>query len=145
MWTGVDGRGVSPMEGTRGVREVRAAGDGDGIRKADGDPMLPVVLRPASGEGTGAGLVIPQVGRVPLCAPLGKDVEEAQEFHVNQARGRHDAGQKGVSSARSAGIGVKIQRHLGARRALEELVDIGSRSCPLRLTRPRGGCRRPRG
>ena len=34
----------------RGVREVTAAGDGDGIRKADGGLMLPVELRPAPGE-----------------------------------------------------------------------------------------------
>ena len=124
---------------------MRAAGGGDSIRKAEGGFMLPVELSSATGEGLSSWLVILQVGKVPSGVPVGKDVEEAQEFHVNQARGRHDAGQKGVSSARSAGIGVKMQRHLGARRALEELVDIGSRSCPLLLTRARGGCRRPRG
>ena len=34
-------RGVSPLAGTRGVREVSAAGDGDGIGEADGGRVLP--------------------------------------------------------------------------------------------------------
>ena len=54
---------------------MAAAGDGDGIRKADGDLVLPVVLRSAPGEGICAGLVIPQMGEVQLCALVGKDVE----------------------------------------------------------------------
>ena len=39
-----------PTVGTRGLRKVRAEGDGDGIGQADGGLMLPVVLRPATGE-----------------------------------------------------------------------------------------------
>ena len=42
---------MSPLSGTRGVREMSAAGDGDGIGEANGGLMLPVVLRPALGEG----------------------------------------------------------------------------------------------
>ena len=38
--------------------------------------MSPVVLRPAPGEGISAGLVIPEVVKVPSGAPVGKDVEE---------------------------------------------------------------------
>jgi hypothetical protein len=98
----VDGRVGSPLARTRGVREVSMAGDGDGIGEADGGLMLPVVLRPAPGEGISARLGIPQVVKVPLSAPVGKD-EEAQELPVNPTRGRHDTGQKGVSGARSAG------------------------------------------
>jgi hypothetical protein len=43
-WERVACRGTSPLAGTRGVREVSAAGDSDGIRKADGGFMLPVEL-----------------------------------------------------------------------------------------------------
>ena len=86
------------------MREVSGAGDGDGIGEADGGLTLPVVLRPAPGEGIRAGLVIPQAGKVSQGAPVGKDVEEAQELPVNPTRGRHDTGQKGVSRARPVSI-----------------------------------------
>jgi hypothetical protein len=66
------------------VREVSAAGDGDGIGEADGSIMSPVVLRQAPEEGISARLGIPQVVKVPLGAPVSKDVEEAQELPVNQ-------------------------------------------------------------
>ena len=78
-------QGVSPLVGTRLVSEVSTAGDGDGIRKADGGLLLPVVLRPAPGEGISAGLVIPQVGQEPSGAPFGKEVEKAQELPMNPA------------------------------------------------------------
>ena len=69
----VAGRGASPLAGTRGAREVRSAGDGDSIRKADGGRMLPVELSSAPGEGLSSGFVIPQIGKVPFGAPVGKD------------------------------------------------------------------------
>ena len=109
------------------VREVSAAGDGDSIRNVDVGLMLPVctvVLRPAPSGGISAGLVIPQVVKVPSGAPVGKDVEEAPELPVNLARGRHDAGQEGGCSVRYDGMVVRIPLHLGARRCLEELVDV---------------------
>jgi hypothetical protein len=43
------------------MREVSGAGDGDGIGEADGGLTLPVVLRPAPGEGISARLGIPEV------------------------------------------------------------------------------------
>ena len=67
------GRGASPLAGTRGAREVSAAGGGDSIRKAEGGFMLPVELSSAPGEGLRSGLVIPQVGKVPSGAPVGKE------------------------------------------------------------------------
>ena len=76
-------RVVSPLSETRGVREVSAAGDSDGVGEADGCPMSPVVLRPAPGEGISARLGFPQVVKVLQGAPVGKDVEEAQELPVN--------------------------------------------------------------
>ena len=69
--------------------------------------MLPVALRPAPGEGISARLGIPQVVKVPQGAPMGKDVEEAQELPVNPPRGRHGTGQKGVSSAHEIGAYLK--------------------------------------
>ena len=67
------GRGASPLAGTRGAREVSAAGDGDSIRKADGGFMMPVELSSAPGEGFTSRLFIPQVGKVPSGAPVGKE------------------------------------------------------------------------
>jgi hypothetical protein len=122
---------VSPLSGARGVREVSAGGDGDGIGEADGGLMLPVVLRPAPGEGISARLGIPQVVKSPYGAPVGKNVKEAQELLVNSTRGRHHAGQKGVSDTLPAGIGLAIPCHLGARRGLETLVDIGVAELPI--------------
>ena len=53
------GRGASPLAGTRGAREVSAAGGGNSIHKADGGFMLPVALSSAPGEGLRSGFVIP--------------------------------------------------------------------------------------
>ena len=110
---------------------MSTADDGDSVRKADGGAMLPEELTSSPGEGIIAGLVIPQVGKVPSGAPVGKDVEEAQELPVNPTRGRHDAGQEGVSSARPVGIAIVIPRHLGARRLLQEPVDIRVAQLPV--------------
>ena len=77
------------------------------------------------------GLGIPQVVKVPQGAPVGKDVEEAQELPVNPTRGRHDTGQEGISGAQPVGIGLAIPCHLGALRGLEELVDIGVEQLPV--------------
>ena len=73
--------------------------DSDCIAEADGSPMFPEVLRPATGEGIRARLVIPHVGKVLVGAPVVKDVEEAQELPVNPPRGGHDARQKGIGGA----------------------------------------------
>ena len=116
---------------TRGVREVSATRDGDRIAEADGSLMFPEVLRPAPGEGIRARLMIPHVGKVLLRAPVGKDVEEAQELPVNPSRGGHDAGQKGVGGARPVGICLAVARHLGARSCLKELVDIRVAQLPV--------------
>ena len=43
------------------MSEVSGAGDGDGFGEADGGLTLPVVLRPAPGEGISARLGIPEV------------------------------------------------------------------------------------
>ena len=71
------------------MHEVSAAYDCEGVADADGDLMLPVVLRPAPGECISAMFGFPHVGKVLLRAPVGKDVEETQELPVNPARGGH--------------------------------------------------------
>lgn len=115
---------MSPRARTRGVREVSARCDSDSVAEADGSLMFPEVLRPAPGEGISAGLVAPHVGKVLQGAPVGKDVEEAQELPVNPPRGRHATRQKGVCGALPVGIRLAIPGHLGARSGLEELVPI---------------------
>ena len=108
------------------MREVSATCDSDGVAEADGSRMLPEVLRPAPGEGISARLVVPHVGKGLQGAPVGKDVEEAQqELPVNPTRGRHDTRQKGVCGALPVGICLAVPCHLGACRGLEELVDVG--------------------
>ena len=62
---------------------------------------------------------------------MGKDVEEAQELPVNAPRGRHDTRQEGVCGALPVGIRLTIPCHLGARRGLEELVDVVVAQLPV--------------
>ena len=69
-------RCMSPLARTRGVREVSATCDSDGIAEADSSLMFPEVLTPAPGEGITARLIVPHVGKVLQGAPVGKDVEE---------------------------------------------------------------------
>ena len=73
MGIGSPAGGASPLVGMRGAREVSAAGGGDSIRKADGGFMMPVELSSAPGEGFTSLLFIPQVGKVPSGAPVGKE------------------------------------------------------------------------
>ena len=56
----------------RGVREVSATCDSDGIAEADGSLMFPEVLRLAPGVGISARLIVPHVGNVLQGAPVGK-------------------------------------------------------------------------
>ena len=97
------------VPGTSGVREVSVTCDSDGVAEADDSLIFPEVLRPAPGESIGASLIVPHVGKVLQGAPVGKDVEEAQELPVNPPRGRHDTRQKGVCGALPVGI-VTINR-----------------------------------
>jgi hypothetical protein len=53
-------RCMSPLSRARGVREVSATCDSNGIAEADGGLMFPEVLRPAPGEGISARLIVPQ-------------------------------------------------------------------------------------
>ena len=49
---------------------------------------------------------------------------QARKFGVERVGCRHGTRQEGVGSARSVGVGFTIPRHLGARRVLQEPVDI---------------------
>ena len=59
-----EGRLRGTLAGTRGMREVREAGDGE--PQEHGGAVLPEKVRPAPSEGLGAGLVTSQAGEVPL-------------------------------------------------------------------------------
>ena len=56
-------RCTSPLSETRGVREVSATCDSDGVAEAYGSLMLPEVSRPAPGESISARLGVPHVGK----------------------------------------------------------------------------------
>ena len=57
-------RCTSPLARARGVREVKATCNSDGVAEADGSLMFPEVLRPAPGEVISARLFVPHVGKV---------------------------------------------------------------------------------
>lgn len=126
----------SPGSRTRGVREVSATCNSHSVAEADGSLMFPEILRPAPGEGISVGLVVPHVSKVLQGAPVGKDVEEAQELPVNPPRGRHDTRQKGVCGALPVGIRLAIPCHLSARSGLVELVDIVVAQLPVAANVP---------
>ena len=98
-------RCTSPLSRARGVS---ATCDNDGSPEADGSLMFPEVLRPAPGEGISERLIVPHVGKLLQGAPVGKDVEEAQELPMNPTRGRHDTRQKGVCGALLVGICLAV-------------------------------------
>ena len=67
--------------------------------------MVPEELIPAPNEVPSCGLVIPQAGKVPLGAAVGKEVEETKELLMNPARGRqgghHRAPKRAGATARA--------------------------------------------
>ena len=52
-------RCVCPLSRARGMREVSATFDGDGVSEADVSLVFPEVLRPGPGEGISARLIVP--------------------------------------------------------------------------------------
>ena len=116
--------------GRRGCDEGRArhagtAGDSERGGMADGSARVPEVLAPAELEGFLAGVMGPELLEPALCAPVGADVEEAQELAVDPTRGADDTRQEGVGDTRPRGVGLPVAVHLGARCGLEELVGLG--------------------
>ena len=110
---------------TKGVLgDAGTAGDSERGGMADGRARVPEVLAPAEFEGFFAGLV-PELLEPARCAPVGEDVEEAQELAVDPTRGADDARQEGVGDTRPRGVGLPVAVHLGARCGLEELVGLG--------------------
>ena len=63
-------RCTSPLSRARGVREVSATCDNDGVPEADGSLMFPEVLIPAPGEGISARLIVPHVGKLLQGVPV---------------------------------------------------------------------------
>ena len=82
---------VADAGATKGVLgDAGTAGDSERGGMADGRARVPEVLAPAEFEGFFAGLV-PELLEPALCAPVGEDVEEAQELAMDPTRGADDA------------------------------------------------------
>ena len=105
--------------------DAGAAGDSERGSMADGRARVPEVLAPAELEGFLAWVMGPELLEPTLCAPVGEDVEEAQELAVDPARGADDAREEGICDARPRGVSLPVAVHLGARCGLEELVGLG--------------------
>ena len=70
--------------------DAGAAGDSERGSMADGRARVPEVLAPAELEGFLAGVMGPELLEPALCAPVGEDVEEAQELAMDPTRGADD-------------------------------------------------------
>ena len=111
---------------TKGVLgDSRTAGNSERGGMADGSARVPEVLAPAELESFFAGVMGPELLEPALGAPVGEDVEEAQELAMDPPRGADDARQEGVGDPRPRGVGLPVAVHLGARCSLEELVGLG--------------------
>ena len=104
--------------------EVRTAGDRERRGMADGSARVPEVLSAAELEGFFAGFVTEPLEPA-LGAPMGENVEEAQELAVDAPGGADDTRQEGVGDTRPRGVGLPVAVHLGTRCGLEELVGLG--------------------
>ena len=92
---------------TKGVLGyTRTAGDSERGGMADGSTRVPEVLAPAELKSFLAGVVGPELLEPALGAPVGEDVEEAQEFAMDPTRGADDARQEGVGDTRPGGVGL---------------------------------------
>ena len=117
---------VADAGATKGVLgDAGTAGDSERGGMADGRARVPEVLAPAELEGFLAWVMGPELLEPALCAPVGEDVEEAQELAMDPTRGADDARQEGVGDTRPRGVGLPVAVHLGARGGLEELVGLG--------------------
>ena len=120
---------------TKGVLgDARTAGDSERGGMADGSARVPEVLAPAELEGFLAGVIEPELLEPALGAPVGEDVEEAQELAVDPTRGADDARQEGVGDTRPRGVGLPVEVHLGRAAASRSLSGWAFLSAPLRLT-----------
>ena len=112
--------------------DAGTAGDSERSGMADGSARVPEVLTPAELEGFLAGVMGPELLEPALGAPVGEDVEEAQELAVDPTRGADDARQEGICDTRPRGVGLPVAVHLGARCGLEELVGLGIPERPVK-------------
>ena len=108
------------------MREVSTKCDSDGIAEADGSLMFPEVLRPVTGEGISARLIVPHVGNVLQGAQVGKDIEGAQELPVNPTRMDMTQGRKAYVVPCLLAYASRYRATL-VRTGLEELVDVTAR------------------
>ena len=116
---------------TKGVLgEARTAGYRERRGMADGGARVPEVLSAAELEGFFAGFVTEPLEPA-LGAPMGEDVEEAQELAVDAPGGAHHARQEGVGNTRPRGVGLPVAMHLCPGCRLEELVWLGVTELPV--------------
>ena len=71
---------------------------------ADASARVPEVLAPAELESFLAGVMGPELLEPALGAPVGEEVEEAQELAVDPTRCADDARQEGICDARPRGL-----------------------------------------
>ena len=117
---------VADAGATKGVLgDAGTACDSERGGMADGRARVPEVLAPAELEGFLAWVMGPELLEPTLCAPVGEEVEEAQELAVDPTRGADDAREEGICDARPRGVSFPVAVHLGAPCGLEELVGLG--------------------
>ena len=92
---------------TKGVLgDSRTAGNSEPGGMADGSARVPEVLAQVELESLFAGVIGPELLEPALGAPVGEDVEEAQELAMDPTRGADDARQEGVCAGAPGGGGA---------------------------------------
>ena len=117
------GAGAGATKGVLG--DAGTAGDSERGGMADGSARVPEVLAPEELESLFAGVMEPELLEPALGAPVGEDVEEAQELAMDATRGADDARQEGVGDTWPRGVSLPVATHLCASCCLEELVWLG--------------------
>ena len=111
--------------------DAGTAGDSERSGMADGSARVPEVLAPAELEGILAGVMGPELLEPALGAPVGEELEEAQELAVDAPGGAHHARQEGVGNTRPRGVGLPVATNLCPGCRLEELVWLGVTELPV--------------
>ena len=107
-----------------------AAGYRERRGMADGSARVPEVLSAAELEGFFAGFV-PELLEPALGAPVGEDVEEAQELAVDAPGSAHDTRQERIRNTCPRGVGLPVTSHLSPRGRLEKRVWLGVPELPV--------------
>ena len=120
--------GAIPTKGVLG--EARTAGYRERRGMTDSGTRVPEVLSAAELEGVFAGLV-PEPLEPALGAPMGEDVEEAQELAVDAPGSAHDTRQERIRNTCPRGVSLPVTPHLSPGGRLEERVWLGVPELPV--------------